>query len=142
MKSWSKTIAVLALSSGEPELMAMVRASTEALGLRALYRGFGLEMKIGIRSDATAAIGIVARVGLGRVRHLAVSDLWIQAKARSGEIIYTKINGKINYSDALTKPVEAQTLEAHLRSMGTVVLQGRAGIAPRAKLLDGEIRDA
>ena len=35
-----------------------------------------------IATDATAAIGIVAREGLGLVRHLAVGDLWVQQKAR------------------------------------------------------------
>ena len=84
LKSWSKTLAVLALSSGEAELMSLVKAGTEALGLQALYRDFGEEMSITIASDATAAIGMVSRLGLGKVRHLAVSDLWLQEKARSG----------------------------------------------------------
>ena len=81
IKSWSKTISVLALSSGEAELLAIVRASTEALGLRSIYADFGVQMKLTVKSDATAAIGMVARLGLGRVRHLAVSDLWVQRKA-------------------------------------------------------------
>ena len=117
---------VLALSTGEAELMSVVRASVEALGLRAIYDDFGLKMRIAIRSDATAAIGMVARLGLGRVRHLAVADLWVQGKAKSGELNFSKVDGKGNPSDALTKNLGLETLEKHLRHMGTSRLEGPA----------------
>ena len=71
IKSWSKTLAVLALSSGEAELMSLVKGSTESLGLQALHKDFDIEMNICVKSDATAAIGIVSRYGLGKVRRLA-----------------------------------------------------------------------
>ena len=63
---------------GVAELMAVDRGTAEAIGLQALFRNLGTGAKIAVRSDATAAIGIVARVGLGKVRHLAVADLWVQ----------------------------------------------------------------
>ena len=136
LKAWSKTLPVLALSTGEAELMSVVRASVEALGLRAIYDDFGLKMNISIRSDATAAIGMVARLGLGRVRHLAVADLWVQGKAKSGELSFSKVDGKENPSDALTKNLDLETLEKHLRHMGTSRLEGRAAIAPQNKALE------
>ena len=61
-------------------LAALVRAGTEALGIQALLKDFGISVKLTILSDATAAIGIVKRVGLGKVRHLSVADLWVQEK--------------------------------------------------------------
>merc|ERR1739836_175722 len=70
IKSWAKTLPVLALSSGEAELMAVVKGTTEALGLQALFSDLGMSKKIAVRSDATASIGIVSRIGLGKVRHL------------------------------------------------------------------------
>ena len=133
LKAWSKTLSVLALSSGEAELMSMVKASSEALGLRALYGDFGIDISIRIASDATAAIGMVGRLGLGKVRHLSVSDLWLQEKSRSGEIKFYKVLGAVNPSDAMTKPLDGNTLEAHLTRMGVVKLTGRADIAPKAK---------
>ena len=36
MKAWSKTLGVLALSSGESELAAVARAATEGLGLQSI----------------------------------------------------------------------------------------------------------
>ena len=133
VKSWSKTLPVLALSSGEAELMSVVRASMEALGLQAIYRDFDSSIDIEILSDATAAIGMVSRLGLGRVRHLAVSDLWVQNKARSGEIAFSKVEGKKNPADLMTKPLDAVATAGHLNRVGVVVLSGRAGIAPKAK---------
>ena len=66
LKSYSKTLSVLALSSGEAELMSVVKASVEALGLRLLLQDFGVEVQLEIRTDATAPIGMVSRLGLGR----------------------------------------------------------------------------
>ena len=77
LKSWAKTLPVIAMSSGEAELMSVVKGTTEALGLQAVLQDFGIEVGIDIRSDATAAIGMVGRLGLGKIRHLAVSDLWV-----------------------------------------------------------------
>ena len=134
IKSWSKTISVLALSSGEAEPLSIVRASTEALGLRSIYADFGVSMSLRVRSDATAAIGMVSRLGLGRVRHLAVSDLWVQRKSKEGEIAYGKVPGHDNPSDAMTKAVDAITLRRHLVTIGTVILSGRAESAPKAKI--------
>ena len=138
VKTWSKTIPVLCLSSGEAELMSIVRGSTEALGLPALYKDIGLEVGLHMRSDATAAIGIVSRLGLGRVRHLAVSDLWVQEKARSGVIRFSKVEGKKNPADAFTKAMDSVTMERHLHEMGTIRLPGRPAIAPKAKAVEVE----
>ena len=74
---------VLALSSGESELAAVVRAATEGVGLQLFLNDFCLCGHVAIRSDA--AIGMVHRLGLGKDRHLAVWDLWVQHHARSGK---------------------------------------------------------
>ena len=71
IKSWAKTLPILALSSGEAELMVVVKGTTEALGLQALFSDLGMQRKIVVRSDATAVIGIVPGIGLGKVRHLS-----------------------------------------------------------------------
>ena len=58
-----------------------------------------------MRSDATAAIGMVNRLGLGKVRHLAVSDLWVQQVRQRHEVEFRKIDGTLNPADLLTKAV-------------------------------------
>ncbi len=77
LKGWSKTQAIIALSSGEAELAALVKGSVELLGMRSIMQDFGYQTSLGLSTDATAAIGMVTREGLGKVRHLAVADLSI-----------------------------------------------------------------
>ena len=72
---------------------AVVRGATEALGIQAGLRDFNRKVIISIRSDATAAIGMVKRLGLGRVRHLSMADLWIQQRVRMGEMSMAKWPG-------------------------------------------------
>ena len=67
VKAWSKTMGVVALSSGESELAAVVRAATEVMGLQSILNDFCLRGHVAIKSDATAAFGMVHRLGLGKV---------------------------------------------------------------------------
>ena len=75
VKAWSKIMGALALSSGESELAAVVRAATQSMGLQSILNDFCLCGHVTIKSDATAAIWMVHRFGLGKVRHMAVGDL-------------------------------------------------------------------
>ena len=113
--------------------MAVVRGTTEAIGLQALFKDLGLETKIAVRSDATAAIGIVARVGLGKVRHLAVADLWVQQAARQGRVEYSKVPGQLNPADIFTKAVEERTMLEHAARIGQQGIGGRSEMAPKRR---------
>ena len=46
-----------------------------------------------IHSDSSAAIRLVKRRGLGKVRHLAVSDMWVQDRLASGDFKLHKMLG-------------------------------------------------
>ena len=102
MKAWSKTMGILALRSGESEL-AVVRAATDGMGLQPMLSDFGLCDRVAIKSDATAAIGMVHRLGLREVRHAAVGDLWVQHHVRWEKIRVSQMSGLENPSDAQTK---------------------------------------
>ena len=130
IKSFAKTLPVIALSSGEAELMAIVKGTTEAMGIKALLADLGMEVRLAVRSDATAAIGIVSRLGLGKVRHLAVSDLWVQKAARSGVVEYFKIPGQLNPADLFTKALDCVTMMMHAERIGQQGISGRAQTAP------------
>ena len=131
LKSWSKTQATIALSSGEAELAAVVKGATESLGMRAILADFGIVVGISMYSDATAAIGMVRREGLGRVRHLAVADLWIQQRVRSGEIQVSKVLGTENPSDMMTKGLDNVSITKFMQELGMVLAKGRHELAPQ-----------
>ena len=77
--TYSKTQSVIAKSSRESELYAVVRASTEGLGIITLLKDFGMHsVKVRLGMDASAAIGMAQRTGLNKVRHVEVDVLWIQ----------------------------------------------------------------
>ena len=41
--------------------------------------------------------------GVGKLRHLRVSQLWVQEKAGSGELNYRKVKGTDNPADLMAK---------------------------------------
>ena len=130
LKWWSKTQPTIALSSGEAELAAIVRSTSEGLGMIAVMREYGIECDLVVESDAVAAIGIVKRQGLGRVRHLAVADLWVQQRAKEGEVAYVKLEGKKNTSDMMTKAVEREVIMRHMQALGLQMRSGRHEATP------------
>ena len=125
IKWWSKTQPTIALSSGEAELAAIVKSTSEGLGIIATMEEWGIQADLLVKSDAVAAIGMVKRQGLGRIRHLAVADLWIQQKSKTGDVHYKKLEGCKNVSDILTKLVEAEVLDRHMDNMGFEFRRGR-----------------
>ena len=89
-------------------------------------------MPLTVHSDATAAIGIARRKGLGKIRHLDVTDLWIQDKIRGKEIQVAKVLGTENPADALTKYVERAILDKALARLHLIKTAGRPASAPVA----------
>ena len=136
IKSWSSTQAIIALSSGEAEFYALVKCGSVASGIRNMLRDLGIKVKIQISTDASAAKGITARRGAGKIRHIEVSQLWIQDKVRSGEIIMRKVGTTENLADALTKYVPAEELNYHLAHTGQVIMPGRHELAPESANLN------
>ena len=83
-------------------------------------------------SDATAANGIARRRGMGRIRHLDATDLWIQEKFTSKAATIDKVLGTKNPADILTKHVDGSALRVALQKMGMAILDGRSDVAPQA----------
>ena len=93
-------------------------------------RDSGYSVKLKMTSDATAAIGMVRRQGLGAVRHLATSDLWIQQRVKSKEIVISKVGSNENPGDVFTKTLSAEQTKYLLNKLGFEFMQGRATVAP------------
>ena len=130
IKHWSLTQTTIALSSGEAELGGICRGASIALGLQSLAADLGIPLQIEILTDATAAIGICRRRGLGKIRHLHVSDLWVQDRLKTGDFKLTKVLGTENPADCLTKHVTRDIMMRHMQTMGLKPESGRPGSAP------------
>ena len=130
VKHWSTTQKTVTLSSGEAELAGIVKGTAEGLGLRSLATDLGYTVGIRVYADSAAAIGICRRCGIGRVRHLATGQLWVQEKIRSGDVELCKVPGGVNIADLLTKYIARELADRHLA--GACLLRGgsRAASAP------------
>ena len=118
IKSWSSTQSTPALSSGEAEYYSLVKSAAEALGVQALALDLGWSFGLDLFVDATAAQGIAARTGLGRVRHMETRVLWVQQALREGKFRIRRVDGKKNPSDILTKPLSAEFMRPLLMLIG------------------------
>ena len=118
IKSWSTNQKVIALSSGEAEYYSMVKGGSIATGIQAMMQELGIQVPIKLRSDASAAVGIVMRRGLGKVRHIDVTQLWLQEKVSSGAIGILKVKSSDNRSDLLTKNVNHESIKQHMKWTG------------------------
>ena len=79
--------------------------------------------------DASAAIGIIRRMGLGKVRHLNTSWLWVQEKEASRELQYHKVKGSDKSADLFTKALDHDSIRRHTESMGSAFMFGRDSLA-------------
>ena len=118
IKHWSKTQVGVALSSAESELVALIKASTEALGMKHLRAEMGSKVSVKVLTDSSAARGAVMRTGCGRMKHVATQNLWVQEKAARGEIQYLKVARAFNFADLLTHNWDSTNGERMLRAMG------------------------
>ena len=130
IKHWSLTQTTIALSSGEAELNGICRGASIALGLQSIAKDLGISLVVEVLTDATAAIGICRRRGLGKIRHLHVADLWVQDRVKRGDFALTKIAGSDNPADILTKHVPRDVMIRHMKFMGLWPEDGRAALAP------------
>lgn len=87
---------------------------------------------IHIYTDATAAIGIARRRGMGRIRHIDVTDPWVQETFNNKQAFLHKVLGIENPADLLTKYTDRSTLMKALIAMGLHNEEGRSAVAPAA----------
>ena len=130
IKTWSSTQEVVALSSGEAELYGIVKGTTYALGLRSLLEDLGVQVKLVVNTDASAALGMVKRRGVGKVRHIEVKELRIQDEAHSGEVEVRKVMSSENFADVFTKYVNQEKMNEAIHKMGFEMREGRHELNP------------
>ena len=132
VKAWSKTQAVIAKSSAESELYAIVKGSCEGLGVCTLLKDFGeTQPQARIHIDAFAAKGIVERRGLGKLRHIEVDVLWLQEQYARRLVPLHKCLDTDNVADMLTKHIAAPTIRHYSDALAIDYPEGRSSIAQK-----------
>ena len=128
----STTQATLALSSGESEFVATVKGTSGLLGLVEVGKDWGLIYKARLKTDSSSARGILARRGVGKIRHLHTGLLWIQQLTVRKRLEVVKQPGDTNVADLGTKMLDGQRTKKLLDILNLHAKAGRHPLAYRA----------
>ena len=126
LKTWSSTQKTVALSSGEAELTAAVKAATESMGMMQLMEEMGEKVNAEIKIDSAAALGTVHRKGNGKLRHVRIGMLWIQQLEERESIRFRKVAGTQNPADVFTKHLNRNEVKKHCEAMSQYHMEGKA----------------
>ena len=99
---WSKMQVGVALSSGEAELNAQVKGIAEGICLRNISKDWGITVGLSSWCDSSAARGILNRIGVGKIKHLDVKQLWVQQHTNNGDVSVHRVPRIHNAADHLT----------------------------------------
>ena len=100
IKHLSSTQTLISLSSGEAQYYGCVRAASRGLGVKSMLVDLGVKGKrLRVKTDASVAKGLVARRGLGCIRHIEVNQLWLQEKVNNVTVEVEKVKGETNRAD-------------------------------------------
>ena len=126
--SQSSTQIPISTSSGEAEFYGCVKSASRGLGLRrncidlGLTLISGLPINLRLYTDSSSAMGTASKRGMGKIRHLEIGSLWLQQAVNDRKLVITKIDGKKNPPDILTKFVDNATLLRMLKLAGLLIV--------------------
>ena len=96
-----------------------------------MLKDFGLLVGCTACTDASAAIGIVHRQGLGKTRHIDVQYLWVQKDVYDEKLKVVKVGTDSNPADLMTKFLKPELVDRHLQILKFKRADGRAATAPQ-----------
>ena len=81
-------------------------------------------------TDSSAAKGISSRGGLGKVRHIELSELWLPDQVARGKVDVRKVRGEDNFSDSLTKHSTPDRIRQTMDGSFQKIVPSRHAIMP------------
>ena len=87
---------------GGAEYYAALKGASAALGYQSMLRDIGIDARVTLYTDSSAASGIIHRAGLGKLRHLETGYLWLQSAVAAKRLQVRKVLGKENPADLFT----------------------------------------
>ena len=101
-----------------------------ALGAVSMMQDLGVQVGGVLHADSSAAKGLAARKGFGKVKHMDIRYMWVQDMVRSGRLELVKIPGGENAADMMTKCLEGPAAEKCMKRLACEVAAGRHALAP------------
>ena len=126
------TQSLIALSSAESKLYALVKCVSELLGIRSALKDWCSNVGGVVKTDASAALGIIQRQGLGKVRHIGAALLYVQNLACSKDSgLWVKVPDTANPADMCTKGLTQDKIHKYLSVVNMRFRDGRADAATK-----------
>ena len=120
--------------------MQHVKAAVEGLGMITMASRLGDDYRVRLHVDASAALGVIQRKGVGKIRHLHAGSLWIQEQQVRNSIAFAKVKGTNNPSDLFTKYLSREMIDVHLKCMKAEKTEGRSSKAAQLHQLQRKLR--
>ena len=109
----SKKQTLVALSSSEAELIALVECVKRVRYVEQLARAFGLRVSkpVTVYGDNQASLLIAKKGVISRTKHLDFRKFYVKDLLDSGELKLEYVSTEENLADLMTKPLGRQPLE-------------------------------
>ena len=108
----------------------IIKTSSETVGIISILKDWNMFYKADIMADASAALGIIGRTGLGKLRHIDTSYLWLQQESIKKKLIMGKVKGTENPADMNTKGLSGDEITKYVKMIGMGYKEGRSELAP------------
>ena len=86
-------------------------------------------------ADASAALGIIGRTGLGKMRHIDTSYLWLQQQSIKDKLKFKKVLGTESPPDMNTKGPNENLINKYTEMLNREHREGRSDLAPELHAL-------
>ena len=106
--------------------MALVKATSEAIGLQQLAASWAIECTVEVFVDSSAALAVTSRKGNGKLRHVRIGHLWVQQLSDAEEVCFRKVRGDSNPADLMTKYLPASKAAPLVEAMAQDYRAGHA----------------
>ena len=106
IQHWARTQGSVSQSSCESEMIALSVGASEGKFVQSMLAELGKEVNpICLYSDSSSAVALTFRRGMGRLRHLAIKQLWLQEETKAGRVSIFRVTSEDNVADVFTKPL-------------------------------------
>ena len=137
MTYYSRSQKCVSTSSAEAEFVAAAGALQEAIGVQRIFdslkgnlqddgeltvdqsRSLKRSMLV-LRTDISAAKAIMCRVGTGKLKHIAISLLWVQSWVQQRRVLIKSVGTLVNPADLCTKALSMKRVQFLLGLMKTI----------------------
>ena len=119
-------------------MYAINKTAASGMGGNSILHDLGVNLDLRVFTDATTGKSLVTRRGLGKVRHIAVNELWLQSHVQAKTITIVKIKNKFNPSDILTKHLTRAEIQMTMEHMKHRYEGSRVKTAPKLAAKNNE----